>query len=128
MKLFETEVIGSQVVLQFANAVFDIGPWVVVAPDEFGQFVTVGDEYAKGISGNIDQAAANTGAALANSLSNDDKPARYGPALQSNSEFTHGVVVVQFAPFFYSLGFAFDPRGETSDYNVGQTKLFKKCE
>jgi len=57
-ELLQTETDGSQVVLEFGDAIFLVGPAVVVAPDLLRRIGPVGDEDAKRLAGYLEQFAA----------------------------------------------------------------------
>src|SRR6266480_4523892 len=50
-ELFHAEAMGPQIMLQLGDAVFHVGPPIVVAPDVCRPVSTTGDEDAEGITG-----------------------------------------------------------------------------
>ena len=54
-ELFQAETVGAQVMLQLGNAIFHVGPPIVVAPDLRRPVGTTGDEDTKCITGHVDQ-------------------------------------------------------------------------
>ena len=64
-ELLQTETVGSQVVLEFGDAVFHVGAPVVVAPDFFWGIAAASNEKTKGIAGHVQQFATHTVAAFA---------------------------------------------------------------
>src|ERR1022692_1321118 len=64
-ELFHAEAVGCQIMLQLSNAVFHVGPPIVVAPDLRWPIGATGDEDAECITGHIDQFASHAGASSA---------------------------------------------------------------
>src|SRR5271165_435430 len=64
-ELLQAETVSAQVVFEFGDAVFHVGPPVVVAPDLLGRVAAAGDEEAKGVVGHLEQFAAYAIAAFA---------------------------------------------------------------
>jgi len=119
MKLFETEMVRSQVVSEFSDAILHVGTPVVVLPDLVRSVIPVGHEDAERVAGHVDQLAAHAGPALPHAFANDYEPPLGGPAVELQPGLAHCIVGVQLHPFLNPLGLAFDPLGHARDYNVG---------
>lgn len=57
-ELLKAETVGAEIVLEFGDAVFHVGAAVVVAPDFFFGFATLGGEDTEAVLGHVDQLAA----------------------------------------------------------------------
>src|ERR1700758_4496837 len=127
-ELFQAEAIGSQVVLQFRDAIFHVGTPVVVAPDIFGSMGQASNEDAEGVAGYVDQFAAWTIAAFAHPLADDHEAPLGAPGMQAQPELARCKMLVQIPPLLHTLGGAFDPFRQAGHYNVGDLPLFQKTQ
>lgn len=128
MELFQAEVVGVQVVLEFGDPVLDIGAPIVVAPDLFRRIGETGDEDPEGVARHLDPLAAQAGVVVPDALADHHELPLGAPAVQLEAKLAHGVVGVQFCPVLNSLRLALDPLGQTGDYNVRQTTLFEEAQ
>ena len=53
-KLLQAKIIRGSIVFQFGDAIFHVGPAVVVSPELFRRQRQVGNEDAEGVAGNIE--------------------------------------------------------------------------
>src|SRR3989442_1379673 len=97
-EFLQAKSIGGQIVFQFGNAVFHVGPAVVVAPDFFRGNREVADEDAEGVAGNVEQFSSQRGALGAQLFPNHHEAAGAGPARQLEKKIAHTRVALPNTP------------------------------
>lgn len=98
-ELVQAEIIGSQVVLQFRDLLFRVGPPVVAAPDLFERLLAVDDEDSEDVAGNVEELAPQRVLLLAQALANDHE-APFAPP--SQAKLSYRIVFGGFAPSFHA--------------------------